>query len=265
MRQRPRGVCRLCKKEAALCDSHLIPAAAYCLLRAPTRRNPNPVHVGPEKAFTSSRHVKDYLLCADCEQRFDKNGEKWTLSHCSQPNRSFPIREALLASQPVYRDAALVLYEARNIRSIDTEKLVYFGLSVHWRAAVHKWRDVDGHALPGIDLGPYEERLRLFLLNQSRFPTGMALMIRVSGLTNLVGMLTKPESGNKSGYHTHVFFIPGIEFTLLVGSRIPDEELSISTSPAEGRFIAASPKRDRFIVNYISRRITRTPAAGVKT
>lgn len=264
MRQRPLGTCRLCKKEATLCDSHLLPAAAYRVLRAPSLANPNPVHVGRAKAFTSSQQVKDYLLCDDCEQRFDKNGEKWVLSHCSQSEHSFPLRETLLATQPVHRDPNLTLYEAAGIPGIDTEKLIYFALSVYWRAAVHTWRDVGGETPIAITLGPFEEPLRLFLLTEAPFPLGMALLARVSGLTTLIGMLTSPETRKQNGYHAHHFFIPGIEFILLVGSHIPSHEANVSLSPAPGRFIGASPQRDRYVADHLSRRVNSTPAVRVK-
>lgn len=32
-----------------------------------------------------NEQVKDYLLCADCEQLFSRKSEEWVLSYCNQP------------------------------------------------------------------------------------------------------------------------------------------------------------------------------------
>jgi hypothetical protein len=39
------------------------------------------------------------------------------------------------------------------------DKLVYFGMSVFWRAAVHRWHMPAGDPVP-INLGPYEDPIR---------------------------------------------------------------------------------------------------------
>ncbi len=75
----PIGNCKLCLMQKDLQDSHLLPAAMYKYIRVPLKRNPNPVIVGRKVTATSSRQVTDYLLCAECEELFNKNGEGETL------------------------------------------------------------------------------------------------------------------------------------------------------------------------------------------
>ena len=54
--------------------------------------NPNPIHVGKAVAAHTSRQVRDYALCADCEDLFIKKAKTWgscskfgrvPASHCS--------------------------------------------------------------------------------------------------------------------------------------------------------------------------------------
>jgi hypothetical protein len=75
----PIGICKLCLQSKQLQDSHLVPRAMYNYVRTPTQRNPNPVVVGRNITATTSKQVSDYVLCSDCEQLFNRNGENWML------------------------------------------------------------------------------------------------------------------------------------------------------------------------------------------
>ena len=90
------GVCRLCQAHAALCNSHLLPAGVFRILRKTQTKNPSLVFFAEDgKAFTSSRELKQYLLCQRCENRFSRC-EKWVLAHCRQSSKTFPLRDILL-------------------------------------------------------------------------------------------------------------------------------------------------------------------------
>src|ERR1017187_6381686 len=76
----PFARCRLCLQEASLQQSHLLPKSAYRYLRmVGGRGNPNPTFLSATRLVQTSQQVKDYLLCAKCEDRFNNQGERWCL------------------------------------------------------------------------------------------------------------------------------------------------------------------------------------------
>ena len=219
MRQRPIKPCVLCRKERPLCDSHLIPASALRLIRARQERNPNPVNVSDTGHYTTSKPYKDYLLCEDCEKRFAARGEKWMSQNWYRGRGCFKLSEALQRSTPaVLLDDNTQFYRGASIEEIETDKLVYFGLSVIWRAGVNRWSD--DHRTINIDLGPYLEPLRLFLLDETPFPRSMLLAVRVSSLTDYVPSVNYPESRREAICRYHGFGVLGVYFVLFVGKQI---------------------------------------------
>lgn len=243
MRKRPTGTCRLCLKERELCASHLLPAATLKALRDTKKQNPNPVRFSEKgMAYTSSKPVVDYLLCFECEQRLHAGGEDWVLSKGYLTRDSFPIREALEAAEPVMKSDGVSLYIGSSIASIDCEKLSYFGMSIFWKSAAHNWRC--DHQQLGIDLGPYREPTRRFLMGETPFPGSMALAVRISSLTTLLEIASLPESLNTGGYHLHHFTVPGLKFLLATGQRIEPAFLKASTAPAPERYLAIYPEAD---------------------
>src|ERR1035438_7986244 len=132
-----RGICKLCLQKSDLLDSHFIPAAMYKRLRNASTKNLNPVIVTSKVTSSTSRQIKHHLLCSDCEDRFNKNGEMEVLKWVSDGKR-FPIVELLGRSVPFSMAQDFTVYSGTTV-GIDTEKFAYFALSVVWRAAVHQW------------------------------------------------------------------------------------------------------------------------------
>ena len=131
----PRGVCALCKHVSILQNSHLMPKALYRLLRSPELANPNPTMMTSDFFLETSRQAKTFLLCSACEQRFHRNGEDWMMRNCCRAQDQFRLRESLLAIAPGYFDGQVAVYSGK-IAKVDLAKLVYFAVSVLWRAAV---------------------------------------------------------------------------------------------------------------------------------
>jgi hypothetical protein len=224
-----------------LCDSHLIPAAAFKILRAQGSKNPHPIMFGEATAFSSSLQMRDYLLCRDCEELFHKNGEDWVMANCYRSIKTFALRDALQKATPKYQAEGVTVYAAAQIPGVNCPALIYFALSVFWRAGVHTWKL--GSNPHHNDLGPYEEPIRLFLLGAG-FPDNVCLSTRVSGLDSLHERLLLPFSERGNGYHMHCFGIPGLMFTLHVGKRIPKAFYHLSTAPNLERVVAMFPEAE---------------------
>ena len=70
------GICKLCLQDKPLCDSHLAPAGLYKYCNAVGL---GPVRMTAEEIAVANEEITTYLLCEDCEQRLNRDGENWLL------------------------------------------------------------------------------------------------------------------------------------------------------------------------------------------
>src|ERR1017187_6939585 len=162
------------------------------------------------------------------------------MANCYRGPNSFRIRDILQNANPLSTNRDIQVYETASIPDFNSDALIYFAMSVIWRAAVHEW-SVNGEPYQ-IELGPYEERVRAFLLGRSLFPDRVALITRVSSHPTMLEIAYLPQHANKNGYQLFKFGIPGVVFMALVGGKIPQRDLSVSTSPAPQRYVSIYPK-----------------------
>jgi hypothetical protein len=73
-----------------------------------------------------------------------------------------------------------------------------------------------------LEIGPFEERLRLFLLDEAPFPDRVALTVSVWPSCEPILSAYTPYGHRRKGYGQYRFYIPGIEFDLWVGQAIPE-------------------------------------------
>lgn len=190
-----------------------MPGGVYTLVRG---EDANPVQVSRTTSVATSRQVRAHLLCSDCEQRFSKRGEDWTIRNCWHSPDDFPLHEALTASKAIAETTGVRVYLARDVPELKIENFVYFGASVFWRAAGHRWSKRPGDH---IELGKYESPLRHFLLDEQAFPDRMVLIVMLSAskdeATNR--MMSLPWIAGRSPVHKFRFDIPGMTFWLFAG------------------------------------------------
>lgn len=190
------GTCKLCLKECTIQDSHLIPAAAFARIRA-AEKNPSrhPIVITRSTSVRTSDQPRAYLLCADCEDRFNRWGERPVLSLSANSlfgdTARFPLLERLQLSMGK-RTAIGFRYSATRT-GIDTDVLAYFALSLAWRAAVAEWRGKLGSSIAKVDLGTTEEPIRLFLLHNKPFPDHVAIIVHVCSDRISHGILLPPS------------------------------------------------------------------------
>jgi hypothetical protein len=174
------GTCKLCMLEMNLQDSHLMPRSLYKKARGSgTRGNQDPHVVTVRGRKPSSHQVTDYVLCRECEHRFNKNGEDYVMRLVTQQNGRFPLLEILNKIPPQQSGRNFAAYSAAGTPDIDRDKIAYFALSVFWRASVHTWEQESGEMV-SIDLGKkYNEEIRRYLLGETAIPKHAALTVAV--------------------------------------------------------------------------------------
>lgn len=235
----PTGNCGLCGATAELQDSHLLPKSTYKLLKKAAevdgQKNTNPVVVSVAVALKTSAQVSDYFLCKECEGQFSAGGEKWMMETSWHPDKSFPLRDALLKAKPAHIGKNdVTIYNAASIANVDVAKLLYFAASVFWRAAAHEFGPILGQKPQKLALGPYADELRDFLLGKAPFPKNAALVVTVSSETDdgANELTLMPYLRNKkSGSMQYAFAIPGVGFQLFVGKSIPKSLAACSVVP----------------------------------
>lgn len=240
----PDGTCRLClTPNVRLRDSHFVPRSFYKLLH----ERGLPVTSSPTMSMISGKQASDYLLCDGCEQRFNHGGEQYVRANCWDSPTEFPLRATLLAFGPsALSSEDLTIFESVGVPGVDRDKLVYFGMSVFWRAAVHKWSMPAGDPVP-INLGPYEDPIRRYLLGNADFPGRAVVLVSVSH--------SMEEMKNKSftppwlfkregGHHQFKMIVPGVTYQLFLGKVMPTALREMCTARSRNGLIFMSPKTD---------------------
>ncbi|HKS80324.1 MAG TPA: hypothetical protein VJR23_02360 [Candidatus Acidoferrales bacterium] len=199
-------------------SSHFIPASLYDYCRPPNR---NPVAFNTELVIETSRQMQHPLLCRECEEILNSEGESWMIPLFANFDGSFPFHDILTKCAPVVTDGEAKLYAAKRNPEIKVEKIAHFAIGIFWKAAVHSWSG--SRKEPLINLGPYREPFRKYLRKENNFPTDTALMISV--LPSPVQHISfhAPYQGLNKRWHNFILYILGIEFQLLVGRGIPKE------------------------------------------
>jgi hypothetical protein len=215
------GICKLCLKEADLLDSHYLPKRTYSMNMARSLKNPNPVTLAHGQAKQISDQLRGYTFCAECEDRLNKNGEKWVLQSIPKDYGSaFVLQDALIPETPVYIGDDLNVYAGRKIGAFDVDKLIYFGMSVFWRGAAREWKSSTGAVAPPVDVGEHFEPIRQFLLG-GPFPDDVFLAITVHNLKPpgnavLPVMLARGQYGD-----FYWFYVNGLGYALYLGQETP--------------------------------------------
>ncbi len=228
-------LCKLCKKDRELRESHFLPAAVYAQIgKGNVRQNPNPVVITSQISLSTSKQIKERVLCDKCEQLFSKQGETWVMANMARPE-SFLIQKALVATVPIAANESIAYYSSAAIAGINMDALVYFALSIFWRAAAHKWKGVSGF-MEGIDLGPFEEAIRRFLLG-GKFPADTVILVSVWPTKDVFPGAYPPCRGKAPRCHYFNFLIPGLEFKLFTGKQIPKELRAMCSYASAEKFI----------------------------
>lgn len=231
-------------------DSHYLSKGIYRRLRSEDAKKPHPVLITRTKTVQTSSQLKRRLFCKICEDRLNSGGEAWVLRRCLQADGAFPLRDILSNRTPDRLQAPTKVYAADGISEISVSKIAYFAASIFWRGTLHGWNE-DG-SIP-IDLGPFEERFRRYLLGEEPFPKDASLwvMVREGGaIKGAIEQLTyTPLQERVNGLHTCKFPMPGLAFLLIVSKNTPAGHRSMCIVNAPGNPIFLTPALEPLLLD----------------
>jgi hypothetical protein len=121
---------------------------------------------------------------------------------------------------PIAGVPGLTLVSVSTWDRFSPEAIVHFAIEVLWKSSVWPTSEVKR-----IDLGPYQEPLRLFLRSEGKAPLPDRINVHAGiPLPENVGLATAtcPNSSKRSGSFFHWFRIPGIEFLVTINPPIDD-------------------------------------------
>lgn len=183
--------------------------------------NPDPVAMVKTVTAHTSRHVTDYILCAECEDRFNKNGESWIAQHVWKGG-DFPLLNRLNVAHPEFPFQDAIAFSGTAV-GIDVDQLGYFALSVFWRAAVHIWSVGFGQRSTKLNLGSVEEGIRLHLLGRGPVPEDVTGIATICTDKASMGMITTPGRRHGSPVNLSAYGMTtlGLNFGLFIGKIQP--------------------------------------------
>lgn len=230
------GPCALCFNHRELQQSHFVSKGAYKRLRNEGKEIKDPIFVTAKFSVATSLQMVDFLLCSECEKRFNRLGENYTLKQMNYRG-TFPLLDRLRVYHPPDFSRAEGVYSGPAV-GVDTEKLAYFALSVVWRSAVHKWEGPRGHIPDPVNLGAFQEPIRKYLLGETGFPADVRVV--VTACTDWVSQSVWYTPTHRRGTPNAaiVFLICGIHFMVFLGKTNPPEieQLCCFSSPMQPVF-----------------------------
>ncbi len=236
----------------------------YKYIVDPKIPNDKPVVVGRKVTATTSKQVREYLLCTDCEARFNNGGERWILKQVWN-GKNFPLRDKLSLAMYHYKFPGVEAISGSSA-GVDTEKLGYFALSVVWRAGVRVWSTPFGGSTRLLALGGTEEIVRRYLLGETPFPAQAVVVVHVCTDWSSTGSFYMPSHVVGPALPCEVlgFQCVGINFRLYLGASIPNIFRDFCCVRSSSRLIFirdCSQKTEEAFGQILS---TSRPAKGMK-
>lgn len=193
------AVCALCRTNGELQNSHIIPEFFYKLVYDPNPRRFRVISaIVSEPERYGQKGLRELLLCKDCEQKLGR----WE----NYAKKSFVDGQGLQITQ---QNATVVL------SNLDYTLFKLFLLSLLWRMSVSKL-----DFFKEVRLGPYEEKIRLALLNDDPLLPHVCgcwmIVVLVGGKVN-TDWIVEPTVARVGGRHVYSLVIAGILFNFHVG------------------------------------------------
>ena len=209
------GICGLCQESKTLKKSHLIPKALYKKLRSAFDGDDLVLNQEHDKSsIYSDFQVTANFLCVDCELRFSSQGENQVIPDCHSGVGQFPLLKRVNDSKEFASIKGERWINPLKNNFINVEQYLYFAASIFWRASAWPVSKNSNQKSLG---NQYQEEFRNYLLGLQAFPKNAYLAVYVDTDQDITPTVSFPTSSKKLGYHHHIFYIPGIKFSLIVG------------------------------------------------
>jgi hypothetical protein len=211
--------CPLCRRIKPVLKSHFMPAALTEFCSPPGGR---PIMITPDIIIESDREIQDYVFCECCEDIFNKGGETWVLPLLARLDAPFPLYDILVKQAPSQVDGEIKIYATALNPEIQADKLIHFAMGIFFKAAVHPWSG--SRTEPWINLGPYTEPIRRFLLGETPFPARMCLTAAILPSPTRAIKFSQPYRDSTEGKFSYRFDACGLQFILVVGKGVAGDD-----------------------------------------
>ena len=213
--------CGLCLQDRVLRKSHLMSKSLYRALRYARPESRNDLVLSSmeqgSSVYTDNQVVTPFL-CDACEGILSSGGEQTVCRECHRGHGKFILRdEVRKATATIAVGDERWINPIRESTDLNSDAYLYFGASVIWRASAGKWPDSIGMTRGALGV-KYQEELRRFLLGETDFPSKIYLVVFVDGDEDIIPIMAFPTHTKYSGHYGHVFYIPGVKFSFIVGS-----------------------------------------------
>jgi hypothetical protein len=221
------AICKLCRHERQLCDSHIVPEFVYAPLYDEGRKLIGfRFGRGSIKSHLLQKGLREFLLCAACEQLLNHDYE--------QPNVDLWRR---LAAHEREIDAQWEAFATPAgasgvyVKGVDYSSFKLFLLSMLWRASVS-----DRQEFKAVQLGPHEEPIRRMLLQGD--PGAKSDYPCIVFLFREPGVILPPIRQRVAGHLMYHFILTTVQIWFLVSRHISQEPIVGMALSEEGSFPA---------------------------
>lgn len=196
-----RQICKLCREEKPLRNSHILPELLYKHSYDDKHRI---IRFSPDKRLKIfiQKGIRERLLCDDCEQHLSKIEGKFKRS---------------------WYDSRLLPEEAFDeyieLQGLDYTQFKLFHLSILWRLSVSKFDSV-------VNLGPHENHIAKLILNEDADEESKYRIFgEVLTLENKVEFkwLSFPQKSKLKGHRVYFTCYAGCQWTFFVSSHSTHE------------------------------------------
>lgn len=192
------------------------------------------------------------MLCHECEQLFDRNGESEVLRAIAPKSmKRFPLHERMRLAFPRDSDPSVSRFAGYEF-GLDMDKFAYFTLSVVWRGTVGQWIKPDGTLTLALVLGGFEEPIRRYLLGETPFPPDTAVIIIVCSDDESRKAWHLPAPFMESNCLNFRFLARGVCFRAMMGRHLPQYFRDYCcTSPRKCIFYGNGERRTREVFSTL--------------
>lgn len=160
--------CKLCERDLPLKNSHFLPKSVYKRYSELAATGTSLMMTQKFKSFKIGSQITQYLLCAECEENFNANGEdyfaKLAMPKLNDKLPPFIYRSLYSSIIPIWNKmgASILSFESRFFPKIKSDHIFHFAISMFWRGGLDGWR---GYQRVIYDEG-LMEAMRSYLLGQ---------------------------------------------------------------------------------------------------